>query len=109
MEIYVEPLEVHTTQVVHKIAVSVHSVELFLKASLRIVYYDLYGSEITHPSLPRFIDLTSEEYASWGSDDQFITEQVFQKLQLNPIPPPEPPTPPSTSPTNIIEYPDYRV
>lgn len=94
MNLYIEPLEVHSVNSITKISLVFRDITFFQSIRIAVYYYNDEGILISHPSLPDDITIDQNEYQSWGADDQYIINQIISKLGVTVIPPP--PTPPPT-------------
>jgi hypothetical protein len=52
-----------------------------IKEDRASVHASLHSDEVGCP-FPYFLDITPEEYAQWGTDDNYIVDLVLSKLGL---------------------------
>lgn len=98
MDLYIQPQEVHSVDTITKISLVLRNIDFFKSISVAVYYYKDDGLLFSHPSLPSDITIDQEEYQSWGNDDQYIINQIVNKLGVTIVPPPSPPPPSSTEP-----------
>jgi hypothetical protein len=88
MNIDISPTVFNTSSTITKITINVVEMKLYEHIIISILYSDANGAYIYHPSLVSVMKIEKEEYALWGQDDSYITQQVIQKLGLALPPPP---------------------
>lgn len=102
--IHVSPVTVTSSRTIAKIVPQIVSVQIFSGASIKMNYFDSDSHYIPAYlyNLPEYIELTREEYASWGTDDTDLIELILQKLNFTAVA-----TPPiQEDPNSIVDIPD---
>ena len=76
--IYVSGEPIVITRNIKFISIKIMSIEFNITATLLIDFFDDFNNIIQN----EILQLTPEEYAQWGTDDEFIINLVCQKYNL---------------------------
>ena len=76
--IYVSGEPIVITRNIKFIIIKIMSIEFNITATLLIEFYDDFSNIIQN----ELLKLTQEEYAQWGTDDEFLIDLVCQKYNL---------------------------
>jgi hypothetical protein len=88
MNIDIVPTPFTSTSIITKVGIKVIELVLYQHILIAITYIDADGKFIYHSELPSTLLIEKEEYAQWGQDDTYITQNVMEKLGLVLPPPP---------------------
>ena len=70
------PFEQTTVKTIHSFSVRINNVILYKSATLSVHLYDETKNLIDI----KLVELTGDDYLNWGSNDDYITNFVSQKL-----------------------------
>lgn len=76
------PVEKTTTKVVVRFAMDIIDLVLNTSANFRVITYDIEGSSIDTTS----VLIAGEDYAAWGSNDEYVIQFVATKLGFTLLP-----------------------
>ena len=72
------PFEQIFVQTIHSISITVKNVILYKSAEIFVNFYD----ETERFLDVKMVELTGDDYLNWGSNDDYITNFVSQKLGI---------------------------
>lgn len=87
MQCIVEPHTVTTQNTITKIGLAVREFDFFTSVTMAVYYYNTDGMLFIDTSLPQEVTLTRDEYADWGTDDDYVINLVLTKIGLTRVVP----------------------
>jgi len=82
---YIQPFEEIVKKTITSFKVSINYIEIFKYANLNIVFFDSNNNLVKACPL----DITGEDYANWGNNDEYIINYVANYYGFVIIPPPQ--------------------